>query len=131
MHRIPCRARHDPGEHSVEHVHTAGVGLRDVLRRRAVAADTRVRDRMAVARDVAMDGREVTHVELDTVDVRGRDGDRRRRTHAIRRRNKALDLSLPTHPDLRPANMASISVVATSPTIGTITDTSLLGIDRE
>src|SRR5580704_87812 len=38
-----------------------------------------------------------------------------------------LDLSLPTDPDLRPANMASISVVATSPTIGTITDTSLLG----
>jgi hypothetical protein len=38
-----------------------------------------------------------------------------------------LDLSLPTDPDLRPANMSSISVVATSPTIGTITNTSLLG----
>ncbi len=38
-----------------------------------------------------------------------------------------LDLSLPTDPALRPANMSSISVVATSPTIGTITNTSLLG----
>src|SRR6185312_13021220 len=37
-----------------------------------------------------------------------------------------LQLSLPSDPDLRPADMTSISVVATSPTIGTITNTSLL-----
>jgi len=37
-----------------------------------------------------------------------------------------LDLSLPSDPDLRPANMTSVSVVASSPTIGTVTNTSLL-----
>ena len=38
-----------------------------------------------------------------------------------------LDLSLPSNPDLRPTGMTSISVVASSPTIGTLTNTSLLG----
>jgi hypothetical protein len=40
-----------------------------------------------------------------------------------------LDLSLPAGSDLRPENMTTISVVASSPTIGTVTTTSLLGSD--
>jgi hypothetical protein len=38
-----------------------------------------------------------------------------------------LDLSLPSTAALRPANMSTISVVASSPAIGTVTNTSLLG----
>ncbi|HEY1548498.1 MAG TPA: hypothetical protein VGG28_11785 [Kofleriaceae bacterium] len=40
-----------------------------------------------------------------------------------------LDLSLPSDPDLRPENMSTISVVASSPSIGTVTTTNLLGSD--
>ncbi|HEY3801412.1 MAG TPA: hypothetical protein VGL61_02360 [Kofleriaceae bacterium] len=38
-----------------------------------------------------------------------------------------LDLALPSTAALRPANMSTISVVASSPAIGTVTNTSLLG----
>ncbi|HEX7701631.1 MAG TPA: hypothetical protein VF403_12930, partial [Kofleriaceae bacterium] len=37
-----------------------------------------------------------------------------------------LDLTLPTNADLRPTGMTSISVVASSPDIGTISHTSIL-----